>query len=255
MILISTALFCEAKPLINHFKLKKDKNSKIYSNDSIMLVITNIGKNSHQIIQQILEDKAISSFLNIGIAGHKSYNIGSLFLAHKISSPENKKSFYPIILFDYKDTENLISQNKIESDFEKDTLYDMEAFFQFEIVSKSMPVELMHCIKIVSDNKIKKAKTITAKDVSDLIYQNIPKIEHVIEKIKRISELREQENNFDDLCNTIFEAIHFTSTQKCELKDLLNRLKNLKQIPDTSLIELKTAKNILQTIKQKITTF
>ena len=43
MILIHTALLCEAQTFIEEYKLKKI-NSKIYRNDKVILLISGIGK-------------------------------------------------------------------------------------------------------------------------------------------------------------------------------------------------------------------
>lgn len=48
MIYIITTLFIEAKPIIEKYKLKKDKTSQkfqIFSNEKIKLIISGVGRN------------------------------------------------------------------------------------------------------------------------------------------------------------------------------------------------------------------
>ena len=106
----------------------------------------------------------ISAFLNIGIAGHCDLDIGSFVLAHKIS--ENEKSIYPLILFDYEGvSKQIITQDTIEKEYKSDSIYDMEAYSCLKVASNFLPYELIHSIKVISDNKQFEASTVTEEAV------------------------------------------------------------------------------------------
>src|SRR5436853_5329305 len=89
------ALHCEAKPLIQHLKLKKIVDQSlpfpVYLNPSktIHLVIAGVGKIRMATATAFLfcftGAKPYSSFLNIGIAGSTQFKIGELVFANKIS--------------------------------------------------------------------------------------------------------------------------------------------------------------------------
>ncbi|MBQ6223882.1 MAG: hypothetical protein IJJ58_01790, partial [Campylobacter sp.] len=56
MILIHTALLCEAMPIIERFKLKLDKSEKfkIYKNEQIWLCVLGVGIKNTMNLEQIL---------------------------------------------------------------------------------------------------------------------------------------------------------------------------------------------------------
>lgn len=81
MILIHTALLCEAMPIIERFKIKKISKN-LYKNDDIMVAISGIGKSKTiDCLKEILSEYKIKKAINIGIAGcaDKSIKIGELF--------------------------------------------------------------------------------------------------------------------------------------------------------------------------------
>jgi len=141
MILIHTALLCEAQSFIEYYKLKKI-NSKIYSNDKILILISGIGKeNTIDELNNVFLQYNISKALNIGIAGcnDTSVDIGSLFCTnHQLQNI----SSLPLI------TKDEITTNSIST---KPTLYDMEAKYFEEVVLKKLPKDSIFIFKIISD--------------------------------------------------------------------------------------------------------
>ena len=76
---IVVAMKREAKPLINYWGLKEN-SKKFYSNKKkkINLIISGIGRKRAEKATIYLGEKTNNTpfFLNIGIAGHKSYKLG-----------------------------------------------------------------------------------------------------------------------------------------------------------------------------------
>ena len=84
---IFTALPCEAKPLIDRYKLKKDTNIQafnIFRNDEIILTVTGIGKTAMAAgvayTQALFPAKLNPVMLNIGIAGQQHHDYWQLIL-------------------------------------------------------------------------------------------------------------------------------------------------------------------------------
>jgi len=257
MLIISCALYLEAKPLIEHFNLKPSLNAKgykIFKNDSLKLIITGVGPtNAASAIGYVFgryQDK-ISSFVNIGIAGHKDLEIGTLVLADKISQ-KGRKSFYPQFSFECKNiTKEVISIDEDENTYPEDALYEMESFSSYEVAAKFLPLELIHSLKIVSDNKGKEAGTIDEKEVSSLIEKNLSGIEYILFEIEKIAV------NFSNLQNkdasSFFDNFHFTATERYQLKMILSKLKTLS--PDEIKAEQfkgKSSQEIISKLKEKL---
>jgi len=81
--LIHTALFCEAKPIIKHFKMQclQTKPYRIYHKNDILLMVSGMGAKKALHVEDIFKLYPIKQAINIGIAGCKDKNIpiGSLF--------------------------------------------------------------------------------------------------------------------------------------------------------------------------------
>src|ERR1700761_8244047 len=104
MIAIVTAFHSEAKPLIEYFKLKTQMTQApfpIYQNENMHLIISGLGKINAALavgyLQAILQTPNIV-WLNIGIGGHRSMEIGTAILAHKVIDESTARSFYPTFL-------------------------------------------------------------------------------------------------------------------------------------------------------------
>ncbi len=101
-IFIYTALPCEAKPLVEHFGLKKDVSVRpfaVYLSHDICLTVTGLGKSAMAAgvayTQALFASVEHPVMLNIGIAGHKDHPLGGLFLIDKIIDVDSQKSYYP----------------------------------------------------------------------------------------------------------------------------------------------------------------
>lgn len=143
MILIHTALLCEAQSFIEQFKLKKTNSTpKIYQNEKIIVCISGVGaQNTHFALEYIYQNYSIQKAFNIGIAGCNdcSICIGSLYCTNHI---------LPQI-----DSLKLITSDTIvtNSDQNEPTLYDMEAKYFLEISEKYLKSNKIFIFKIVSD--------------------------------------------------------------------------------------------------------
>ena len=105
-IFIYAALPCEAKPLVEHFGLKKSTSIQpfaVYVKESICLTVTGIGKSAMAAgvayTQALFSGVEHPVLVNIGIAGHKHHALGSLFLIDKITDFDSMRSYYPPLIF------------------------------------------------------------------------------------------------------------------------------------------------------------
>jgi hypothetical protein len=141
MILIHTALLCEAQIFIEYFKLKK-LNSKIYLNDKIVILISGVGKqNTISSLEYMYINYNITKAFNIGIAGcnDSAIPIGNLYCTNK--NLENIPTIHLI-------TNDTVTTHSITNE---PTLYDMEAKYFHSISFLHLKEENIYIFKIVSD--------------------------------------------------------------------------------------------------------
>ena len=142
MILIHTALRCEAQSFIEYYKLKK-LNSKIYLNDEIAILISGIGKqNTISTLDYMFLNYDIKKAINIGIAGCNNINIkiGNLYCTNRnIKEIET----LPLITSDTVVT----SSNALAT-----SLYDMEGDYFQQVSQTYLSKENIYIFKVVSDH-------------------------------------------------------------------------------------------------------
>jgi len=259
---IYTALPCEAKPLIEYYKLKKDTTINAFSifrNEDIALTVTGIGKVA--MAAGIAYSMALFSaaqnpvMLNIGIAGHKDHAIGSLFIIDKITDADSGRRFYPPLVFTPPClTTGLQTAAKPQHSYPQSDLCDMEASAFYEIATRFTASELCQCLKIVSDNESTPAHNIQAKHVSELIAVQLPVIEMILSELARLAELIKP-LPLDEF-NHILSQYHFTVNEQIQLKKLLSQLQ---LIGEENKIELttnsaKNSKEFLMLLNQQLNT-
>jgi len=192
MICITVALHCEARPIIDHYKLKPVSSTpyKVYSNNEIVLVISGIGKlaaaSATNYLCTMTTINHITSCLNIGIAGHASQDIGKPILIHKCIDNDGRHAWYPIICFRPPcETGNLITVNQPEEHYRDDFYYDMEAAGFFHAAHQFVSAEQAHCLKVVSDNRMQHWHKLNKNDVSALIADKLDCIKLIIDGLQQ----------------------------------------------------------------------
>ena len=235
MIFFVISFYQEAKPLIEHFKLQKILSSKfeIFSNNQIFLILTREGIIRSSIGTTFLltrfsaQEKDIA--INLGICGAKNRNFqkGDIILCHKIINHYTKKAFYPDIIVNHDMKEGVLEsfmipvKKDIKEEIEGD-IVDMEGAGFFESASFFLPPHNIHCIKIVYDfldyEKIKK------EEISNLIYNHIPKIENFIYSLLELNEYEKlpfEEENIKDMVEKLKESLNLTFSMTHELEKYL----------------------------------
>jgi len=230
---IVTALPCEARPLIDFYRLSKlelNTQFECYSNSdkTLFLIVSGIGNiniaAATSYIFLLSGGVPNSCFLNLGIAGHQHYTIGELFLAHKITDSLSKKSFYPQPNKKLRiPSENLVSVIQADTTYAHNQLVDMEAYSFFHTASKFICHEQIQVLKVVSDNAKQPTEHIKPKFVSELINRKINVIDNIIKYLLELSNseiiFHETVKHFDGL----IENWHFTRYQQHQLYELMRR--------------------------------
>ena len=122
---IVVAMKAEARPLIDRFELTlsspKHGRFPIYENGHIVLIVSGIGSANAQEAVQCLAchcaRKGVSAWLNIGVAGHGSINVGQGFLADCISLiaiPDKRFTPYLSMILDWRE-EKITTVSEVEN--------------------------------------------------------------------------------------------------------------------------------------------
>lgn len=259
--IICCALACEAKPLIDFFKLKKDTNIHAFSvfhSGSVLLIVSGMGQHNMSAAVNWLNGYLNSSktqfWLNVGVAGHQSANIGSLFCTHKISSQH--QTLYPTKWLKHKiKLEQLLTVYEEEEKYPDNHLYDMEGFAFYQAATRFNSQECVQCLKIVSDNK-EHSSNRDKSFISDLIAHHCDAIVSFIDlHTNALEELNSEAHNFDKFKLRILNNIHFSHSQQLQLSTLLQAAQSHHILLNTLNLENeKHAKPVLQLIKQHLDT-
>lgn len=188
---IVVALPAEAKPVISRFRLSRvqlEEGFPIYRNKDISLIISGAGKkNSATAVHQLhtfSQSMIKAIWVNFGIAGHPIRALGEGFLASRVLdavSAENwKVRMGPLVLFD---TDELLTVEVPDFGYKYPYALDMEAAGFFPEAQALTDPGRVHCLKVVSDNRVSPADRINKKMVSRLIADRLDILEALIEKL------------------------------------------------------------------------
>ena len=91
-------------------------------------------------------------WVNIGIAGHKTFKVGSIYEIKKVISSDNKNIFFTNSFYNKVPTSTICCVNKEEKKYNNKYLYDMESYGFLEALDSLTIKENIFMFKIVSDN-------------------------------------------------------------------------------------------------------
>jgi hypothetical protein len=263
MIHIFCALHCEAQPLIQHYKLTEIKQFdlfRIYQSEDkeTSLTIMGVGKlNAASAVSYhhaCLNTSGSDIWLNIGVAGHNNIPVGEARLVNKITDEHDDISWYPQIIIKAPcESKNLITLDKASTEY-KDGLFDMEASAFYQMAIRLGTAELIHCLKIVSDNTEQSASTVNADKVKTLISKQTHTIEKLINCLRPISKELNITTSEPEHYQECVEKWHFSQTEQLQLSRLLRHWTVRFPGNDVmqSLSDTTSGKDVLMTLSKKI---
>ena len=260
MIHFICATFTEAKPLINYFKLKKNlklDKFNIFNNLqlNITLTISGIGKlnSACSVIYTHLHFKKVKSlWINFGIAGHKSYQIGNLIIVNKIVDNATREKFYPFVQTNFNEQATCETYEKENFNYKKN-IVDMEASGFFFAAKKVATLEFIHSIKIISDNQNCKDKVKNKDYISKIILNKIKNIENFIIQVVLFNNFFFKKKTLINKINILLNKIKVTSSQKNEIHYFIIKwLMHNKNFPYKKLLNFDNAENIVFFLKNKL---
>jgi nucleoside phosphorylase len=232
MIHFICALKCEARSLIAHYRLKHSTDSDsfplyISPDKQISLTISGVGKinaaAATAFTHAFLHTEKQDIWLNVGIAGHRELEIGEITLGHKIIDQANHYAWYPQIIFSPPcPSVEIISCDKPATDY-TDALFEMEAAGFYATACRFATSELIHVIKIISDNQQQPAEKMSESFVAGLVEDKLAIIDQIIDSLGVLAKDLHSPNETPDYYDQIIEQWRFTHAEKSILKSCLNR--------------------------------
>lgn len=238
MIFICTSMYCEAQPFIHQLNLKKDSESykfEIFKNEEITLIITGIGKVKSAVAVTYLFSKyePVTSdlFINVGVCGTENKNIaiGTTFICNKIIDGDEKKTFYPDMLFRHlfeeasvETSSSIVNNDNIRLEGK---IVDMEASGIYQAALIFLQPHQMFFVKIVSDYL--KFENLTREGISKIIDDKALIILRWINEIKLEFSFDKGllTNKEQELIKHLVENLKLSSTMENQLKQLIKYYK------------------------------
>lgn len=235
-LVILVALACEAKPIVDHLRLRKLQNTVFphyVDRDNAShevatgLVVSGIGALNMAAaaawIGAQFPDGNLA-WLNVGIAGHQSLQVGDCMRVVGCLDVVTQRIFHPPLVAKWsgQNTE-LLSCNAATDDYPKDQAVDMEAGAFFATASKFSSLEFVQSIKVVSDNPDSPAQRLNASLISDLIE---PHVISILQFARSMVELLPPIVEPVKLPASVL-ALHCTASQEIQLKEFCRKLQSV----------------------------
>ena len=254
MLNLVVALQTEANPLIAALKLKRSTHSAypLFYSASTALIISGMGRNQASAATAWLAATIPASvWLNIGIAGHQRMDIGTALAAHKICEHNTDRCWYPVHIKSPLKTNLLTTFDTVQTDYQDETLHDMEASGFYQTALRFSTAELVHSIKVVSDNTHQPVHSLARENVDELIANNVSIIQNFAQHLCEIAADL-QPSVTPELLESFISQWRFSITQQHQLKRLLQRRAALGLSTDPDLLAgdrtLTTGKSVLRTL-------
>lgn len=198
MRLFHTALFAEAKPIIDYYALNKEpQNSKfqIFSGEKVKLIISGTGPMNAAVATSHLLSTSKSNpenlVINLGVCGAKNENLplGTPIIAHQLWEHDTGRSFYPDIISSHNLTEGSIetfwqpvkktSLPHIQADY-----VDMEGSGFYQAAATFYPPHHIYICKVISD--FLNGGQLTSNTIRDFVTQALPAFLAFLEDVESL---------------------------------------------------------------------
>lgn len=260
MIHIVTALQCEAKPLINRYRLngrQAENGFRIYENDELRLIVAGIGKMATAAATAYLQAQTPdeqAAWFNLGVGGHGTLAVGELVLAKKITDASSQVSWYPPLVFTTKlPCHNIITVEKAESEYQGNNVYEMEASGFYSTACRFSSTEMVQTCKVISDNHAHPVDKVSPKHVEEIIAAQLPAIDEMIQALSSLQQTMAEQSAPAEL-QSFLSQWRFTVSQQHQLQRLLQRWHARNGTPATTELFANTHKSkaVIKALQQQL---
>ncbi len=175
------ALPAEARPWLDYYRLRANSPGpfRTWQSDDVALVVSGIGQHAAAAACGYLAAHAGASrstaWINAGIAGHPRLARGAVALVDRCAGAAGV--YHPSLpIATSLARAPCVTVDDVERDFAEDALYDMEGYGFYHAASRFSYLELVHAVKVVSDNRAKDTGDLDRETVSRLVADAMPAI-------------------------------------------------------------------------------
>ena len=247
------ALPAEAKPIVSHFRLKPidlESPFKLYASENRFLIVSGTGERRSAEAVRFLHsftsrpsavlngEREEGIWLNVGIGGHATRDLGEGVLANKVTRQTDGKSWYPPRVFDAPcSTGSILTVARAEHSYPGDWIYDMEAAGFYNVAARFSTSELIQCFKVISDNRTSSSRLVSAKLITQWIERAMPVVEHLEQVLFHLAGTLPSQALNPPRLGEFLDRWHFTVTETRKLKRLLARRAVLAAQPEFGIRE------------------
>ena len=256
------ALNCEAKPLIDFYRLKKvmDKPFPLFARQgmNIEVVITGIGALAMSTAVgwiagyqgSVAPNSVTRIWLNIGIAGHADRAVGEIVRVHSyINAGDLRSEYSPQTAKWVGDSDALMSVNAPTSDYPDQAMVDMEGGAFYGAAKIFSSAELIESVKVISDNQNNNVESLNAAKISQLIAPHVQIIDQLMINLRSLASCDVVTSVVSPLTLPTSD-LRITHSQQQQLQRLLHAASVLQLQEEVSHIEVSNDSKISDILKQ-----
>jgi len=194
MIHFVVALRAEARPIIEHFRLQGEADRapfRVYQGREARLVVSGVGRVAAAGATAYLATQCPGSditWLNVGIAGHRTLDLGQPVLAREIvEAASGKRWSPPLIDKGGLPCATVCTVDKMATDLSDERLYEMEAAGFYGTAVRWTRSELVRVLKVVSDRGEEAEETFDRGRVTGLIAAALESVERQVEVLRELA--------------------------------------------------------------------
>ncbi|MFQ5938263.1 MAG: hypothetical protein ACE5LB_17815, partial [Acidiferrobacterales bacterium] len=160
----------------------------------------------------------------VGLAGDGVRNVGEAVLAHRVTDEATQTNWYPPLVFEPPcETAPVLTLDRPVNNYPESWTIDMEASGYYATACRFSTAELVHSLKVVSDNATSPARAVTAETASELVQGKLGVIETVVRELAGISEQLTEVGADPAQLRRFLDRWHFSVSQRHRLRELLRR--------------------------------
>lgn len=206
-----------------------NSDPRIYSDGKgIRLVVAGQGRQCAAAAVNYLghshRSKTSAAWLNFGIAGHQSLALGQSLVPDRIEEAASRETYYPAPVFPATNRGLLVTVDEPEFNYPEVAAYDMEGSAFWQAASKQSTLELVQCLKVVSDNREHSHELLNKGRILEIIESAREDFLGLAEAMLALLSQLPNPVPFLEQQIELRESVHLSSTQKIQLERLLQRL-------------------------------